>query len=127
MPHRPEDVRAVALVGAGGCGKTTLTETALFLSKAISRKGSVEEGNTVSDHDADERERRQSLTATPVHLPWSGQHLQIIDTPGAQDFVGEPTAAMAAVETVAVAVNAHDGVTVAGRRRFQEAGKLGLV
>ena len=127
MPHTPDDVRNVALVGAGGCGKTTLVETALFLAKAVSRKGTVEEGNTVSDFDADEKERKQSLTATPVHLTWAGKRLQVIDTPGSQDFVGEPVAAMAAVETVAVAVNAHDGVTVAGRRRFQEAGKLGLV
>jgi elongation factor G len=87
----------------------------------------VEEGNTVSDFDLDEKERKQSLTATPVHLTWAGKRVQIVDTPGAQDFVGEPTAAMAAVETVAVAVSAHGGPTVAARRRFQEAGRLGLV
>lgn len=117
----------MALVGAGGAGKTTLTETALFLAKAISRKGTVEEGNTATDFDADERERKQSLTASPVHLTWSDTFIQWIDCPGAADFVGEPTAAMAAVETVAVAVTAKDGVSVTARRRFQEAGKLGLV
>jgi elongation factor G len=127
VPHQPDDVRSVALVGAGGAGKTTLVETALFLAKAVGRKGTVEEGNTASDFDPDEKERKQSLTATPVHLPWGGKYVQLIDTPGAQDFVGEPTAAAAAVETVAIAVNAHDQVSVSARRRFQEAGRLGLV
>src|SRR5207248_5825596 len=89
VSYRPDDVRNVALVGAGGCGKTTLVETALFLAKAVSREGTVEEGNTASDYDPDERERRQSLTATPLHLPWAGKRLQVIDTPGAQGYVGE--------------------------------------
>ena len=127
MAHRPEDVRNVALVGAGGAGKTTLVETALFLAKAITRKGTVEEGNTTTDYDPDERERKQSLTATPVHLTWDGRRIQLTDCPGAQDFVGEAVAAASAVETVVIAVNAHDGVTVTSRRRFEEAGRLGLV
>ena len=127
MSHRPDDVRNVAFVGAGGAGKTTLVETALFLAKATTRKGTVEEGNTVSDFDPDEKERKQSLTATPVHLAWAGKRIQMIDTPGAQDFVGEPTAAMTAVETVAICVSAHGGPTVAARRRFHEAGRAGLV
>jgi elongation factor G len=124
VAYRPEDVRNVALVGAGGSGKTTLVETALFLAKAISRKGTVAEGNTTSDYDPDEKERKQSITSTPVHLTWDGStRIQIIDTPGAQDFVGEPTAAMCAVETVVIAVNAKDGVGVTARRRFHEAEK----
>ncbi len=94
----------MALVGAGGAGKTTLTETALFLAKAISRKGTVEEGNTTTDFDPDEKERKQSLTAKPVHLTWGSTFVQWIDCPGAADGVG-----------------------VTARRRFQEAGKLGLV
>jgi elongation factor G len=117
----------VALVGAGGSGKTTLVETALFLAKATSRKGTVAEGNTVTDYDPDERDRKQSLTAATVHLPWQGKHVQIVDAPGAPDFVGEAVAATAAVETVAVCVNAHDGVGVTARRRFHEAGKAELV
>jgi elongation factor G len=127
VAHRPEDVRNVALVGAGGAGKTTLLETALFLAKATTRRGTVEEGNTVTDFDPDEKERRQSLTATPVHLTWAGKRIQVVDTPGSQDFVGEPTAAEAAVETIAVCVNAHDGVGVGARRRFHDSEKLGLV
>lgn len=127
MTHRPEDVRTAALVGAGGAGKTTLVETALFLAKVTSRKGSVEEGNTTTDFEPEERERRQSLVAAPVRLPWADTRIQLIDCPGAADFVGEPTAAMAACETVAIAVPAKGGVGVTARRRFEEAGRLGLV
>ncbi len=127
MAHRPEDVRNVALVGPGGSGKTTLVETALFLAKATSRKGTIEEGNTVTDFDPDERARKHSLTTSAVHLPWSATRIQLLDTPGAMDFAGAPAAAMAAVETVAIALPAHDGVGVTARRRFVEAGALGLV
>ena len=127
MAHRPEDVRNVALVGPGGGGKTTLVETALFLAKVTSRKGTVEEGNTVSDFDPDERSRKHSLTTAAVHLPWDATRVQLLDTPGAMDFAGAPAAAMAAVETVAIAVPAHDGVGVTARRRFVEAGAMGLV
>jgi elongation factor G len=126
VAHRPEDVRNVALVGAGGTGKTTLVETALFLAKATTRKGSVDEGNTVTDFDPDERDRKQSILGAVVHLPWQGARVQLIDTPGSADFAGEPAAALAAVETAAICVSAHDGVGVTARRRFQEAGAAGV-
>jgi elongation factor G len=119
MAHRPEDVRTVALVGAGGAGKTTLVEALLFKAKAISRRGSVPERNTVTDYDPDEKERQHSILATPVHLPWDGKHVQVIDTPGALDFVGEALPALAAVEMAVVCVNAHDGIPVATRRLWK--------
>ena len=126
MAHRPEDVRNLALVGAGGSGKTTLAESLLSLAKVTNRKGSVPEKNTVSDWDADEKERQQSLFATLVHLPWEGKLIQIIDTPGAMDFLGEPALALAAVETALVCVNAHDGISVATRKLFRMAQQAGL-
>ncbi len=126
MAHRPEDVRNVALVGAGGAGKTTLAEALLHVAKATSRLGSIPEKNTVSDWDEDERERQHSIFATPLHLTWEGKRIHLIDTPGALDFIGEAVlAAVAAVEIAAICVNAHDGVGVATRglyKAIREAG-----
>ncbi len=126
MAHNPEDVRNVALVGSGGAGKTTLSEALLHHCKVTSRRGSVEEKNTVSDWDPEEQERQQTMLATPVHMPWDGKRINLIDTPGALDFVGEGICALAAVETAIICVNAHDGVNVATRRIFRSARDQGL-
>jgi len=126
MAHRPEDLRNVALVGAGGAGKTTLVEALLHLAKATNRKGSVPEKNTVSDWDEDEKERQHSIFATPVHLAWEGKRINLIDAPGAIDFIGEPVSALAAVETALICVNAHDGVGVATRRLYKAIQAAGL-
>lgn len=126
MTHRPEEVRNLALIGAGGAGKTTLIEALLHLAKVTTRKGSVPERNTVGDWEADERERQQTLLAKVLHLPWEGKHIQILDTPGAIDFLGEPAMALAAVETALVCVNAHDGLPVAARKQIRMAQQAGL-
>src|SRR5262245_6248554 len=126
MAHRPEDVRSVALVGSGGSGKTTLVESLLHLAKQTTRKGSVPEKNTVTDFDPDEKERGQSIFSAVVHLPWEGKRIQVIDAPGSIDFIGEPLAAITAVETVAIVVNAHQGISVATRKMYRAARSLGL-
>lgn len=126
MAHRPEDVRTLALIGAGGSGKTTLLEALLALTKVTSRKGSVAEKNTFSDHDPDEKERGHSLFTTVAHLPWEGKRIQVLDAPGSIDFLGEPATALAAVETAVLCVNAHDGVTTGARKLGRMALALGL-
>ena len=126
MAHRPSDVRNAVLIGAGGAGKTTLVESLLHKAKVTSRRGTVPEKNTVTDWDDDERERQHSLLATPVHMNWKDHRLQLIDTPGALDFMGEAICGMAACETALVIVNAHDGVGVATRRLFRAARDQGL-
>ncbi len=126
MTHRPDEVRNVVLLGASGAGKTTLLESLLALAKVTSRKGSIAERNTVGDWDPEERERQHTLFAKVVHLPWEGRTIQLIDTPGAMDFLGEPAMAVAAVETAVLCVNAHDGIPVAARRQFRLAREAGL-
>ena len=126
MAHSPEDVRNVALVGAGGSGKTTLAETLLHHCKVTTRLGSVSEKNTVTDWDEDEKDRQHSIVATPVHMPWDGHRINLIDAPGALDFIGEAICALSAVETAVICVNAHDGVGVATRRLARAARDQGL-
>ncbi len=126
MAHRSEDVRNAALVGAGGAGKTTLVESLLFLTKDSGRKGSIAEKNTVCDWDDDEKDRQHTILSTPVRVHWENKHVNLIDTPGALDFIGEPMAALAAVEMAVVCVNAHDGVGVATRKLFRAARDMGM-
>jgi elongation factor G len=121
MAHQPDDVRNVVLIGAGGSGKTTLAEALLHKTKTTTRRGSVEEGNTVTDWDDEEKERKHSILASAVHMKWKTNRINLIDTPGALDFLGEAICGMAACETALVCVNAADGVGVAARRQFRAA------
>jgi elongation factor G len=103
-------IRTIALVGPAAAGKTTLTEALLARSGAVPAAGSVERGNTVSDHDLLERRMQHSLNAAVVHLQHAGARIHLIDTPGATDFLGQSLPALEAVETVAVVINAAVGI-----------------
>ncbi len=116
----------MTLIGSGGSGKTTLAETLLHHCKVTTRKGSVEEKNTLTDWDEEEKERQHSILATPVHMRWDGRHINLIDTPGALDYIGEAVCGLAASETAILCINAHDGVSVATRRLFRAARDLGM-
>lgn len=105
-------IRNVVLVGHAGCGKTTLAEAMLFEAKAISRRGSVDEGNTQSDYTSLEQERRHSLFASVLHVSWKDNKINILDTPGLDDFVGEVVTALKVADTAVVMLNARSGVEV---------------
>ena len=77
------------MLGHSGSGKTTLAETMLFESGGINRRGEVESGNTQSDFTDLERERNNSIFSTLLHADWRGNKINILDTPGSDDFVGE--------------------------------------
>ena len=87
--YGPEKIHNVGLFGHGGSGKTTLTEALLLTAKAISRAGRVEDGNTVSDYDPDEQQRRQSINLSVAPLEWKDNKINLIDVPGTADFAGE--------------------------------------
>ncbi|MCW3480975.1 elongation factor G [Neisseriaceae bacterium JH1-16] len=127
MPNYPvEAIRTVALVGHGGGGKTTLAEALLCKSGAITTAGTVERGDTVCDFDPLERDYLHSLGSALAHFRHGGAEVRLIDTPGYHDFVGQALAALTAVETALVVVNAQNGIELSTRRMMDWAGERGL-
>ena len=109
---KTEDIRNVALVGHGSTGKTSLAEAMLFSSGAVGRLGRVDEGTTVSDFDPDENKRKISINLSLLPCEWKGKKLNIIDTPGYADFVGEMKTGLRAADAAIVVVCASSGVEV---------------
>lgn len=107
-----DHVRNVALVGHQGSGKTMLAEAMLFASGAIRRMGSIETNSTVSDYHPSEHERQMSVFNSLVHAEWKGHKINIIDTPGYPDFVGEVISALRVADTAIFVMNAVEGVQV---------------
>jgi elongation factor G len=107
-----KDIRNVLLVGHGGSGKTTLFEAMLFASGAITRMGTIEDGNTVSDHDPDEQRRQISVSLAMSPIEWKDAKINVLDAPGTADFVGDVRSAVRAADAVIVVVSAVDGVEV---------------
>jgi len=105
-------IRNVALVGHGGAGKTTLTEALLFVSGAIPRMGRVEDGTTVGDFDPEEHKRTISVSLALAPLEYEGHKINVIDTPGYADFVGDVAAALRAADLAVFVVSAVEGVEV---------------
>lgn len=105
-------IKNVVLLGSHGCGKTTLAETMLFEAGLIQRRGRVEDKNTVSDHTDLEHERGSSVYSTVLHTEWQGYKINIIDTPGLDDLVGETIPALRVADTCVLLLNAHHGVEV---------------
>ncbi|PHS52528.1 MAG: elongation factor G [Lutibacter sp.] len=105
-------IKNVAFVGAHKSGKTTLAETMLFEAGLVKRRGSVENKNTVSDYHEIEQERETSIFATPLHTEWRNYKINIIDTPGLDDFIGEIASTMRVADSVVTLVNAQHGVEV---------------
>jgi len=107
-----KDIRNVLLVGHGGSGKTTLLEAMLFTAGALTRMGTVEDGNTVSDHDPDEQRRQISVSLAMAPIEWKDTKINVLDAPGTADFVGDVRSAVRAADAVIVVVSAVDGVEV---------------
>jgi elongation factor G len=126
MSYNTEQIRNVALAGHPGAGKTTLFEALLHAGGALQTAGTIERGNTVSDFDPIEKERGHSIDAAIASIDHAaaGQplvHVNLIDTPGYPDFRGPTLSALAAVETVAVVVDADTGVEYGTRRMMEYA------
>ncbi len=110
--YHTKSIRNIALLGHSGAGKTTLAECMLYEGGAITRRGTVQEGNTVSDHYNIEKERQNSVFASVLHVPWKDSKINIIDTPGYDDFTGEVISALKVADTAVIVLNATQGVEV---------------
>ena len=119
--YTTESIRALAFVGHGGAGKTTLAEALLFKAGAIAQQGSVEKGNTVCDFDPQEKSAGHSLNSALVNFAAEGVHIHLIDTPGYPDFAGQAVAALAGVDTAIVVINAQTGIELATERMMRAA------
>lgn len=124
--YRTEQIRNVAVVGHGGSGKTSLTEALLFGTGAISRLGKVEEGNTASDHEPDEIRRRISINLSVNPCEYRDTKINVLDTPGYADFVGEVKEALRVVETVVFVIDGVGGVEVGTELTWKMADEAGL-
>jgi elongation factor G len=120
------EIRNVALVGHGGAGKTTLAEALLHRAGAIDRLGRVDEGTTVCDHEPEEQRRHLSLSLAVAPFEWKGHKVNLVDTPGYADFIGEVRAALRVVDLAVFVVSAVDGVEVQTEAIWREAERLGL-
>lgn len=121
-----ENLRTVALVGQSGAGKTTLAESLLHKTGMINAPGSVEKGNTVCDYDALEKSHQHSLKLAVAHLSYKETRIHLLDTPGFPDFMGQALCALDAVETVAVVINAQNGIEFTTQRMMHWAETRGL-
>lgn len=122
MPKYTTDaIRNIALVGHAGSGKTTLHEKLLETAGVIGKAGSVERGDTVSDFEPLEHERGHSLNTALASLDYQDTHINLIDCPGFPDFRGQTLAALTAVETTAVVINAQNGIEMVTHRIMERA------
>ena len=121
--YSTQNLRNIVLMGHAGSGKTTFSESMLLLGGAITRRGSVEEKNTVSDNYEFEQERGCSILSSPMYAEWKDTKFNIIDTPGYDDYIGEMVAAVKATDAGVIFVNAQGGVEVGTENAWNEAAK----
>lgn len=124
--YTSDALRNVVLMGHGNSGKTTLSEALLHVSGAISRMGRVEDGNTVSDFDDEERRHGYSISSALIPVEWGSVKINLIDTPGYADFEGEVVAASHATEAAAITVDGTAGVEAGTETAWEHADRARL-
>jgi elongation factor G len=123
---RPSSVRNVVLVGHSGSGKTTLVEALALATGAVNRAGRVEDGGSLSDYDEIEHRQQRSVQLSLVPVEWDGIKINLLDTPGYADFVGELRAGLRAADAALFVVSAADGVDGSTRMVWEECAAVGM-
>ncbi|MGN0312339.1 MAG: elongation factor G [Lachnospiraceae bacterium] len=113
-----DKIRNVAILGHGGCGKTSLVEAMAFLAGDINRMGKVEDGNTISDYDKEEIKRLFSIQTTLVPIIWQDTKINFLDTPGYFDFVGEMEEAVSVADAAIIVVSGKNGIEVGTKKAW---------
>jgi elongation factor G len=124
--YRGEQLRNIVLLSHGGAGKTSLAEAMLYDSGGVSRLGRVDEGTTVSDYDPEEIRRKISVNTSVIPCEWDGHKVNVLDTPGYADFVGEVKGALRAADSAIVILDAVAGVEVGTELVWEYADELDL-
>ncbi|MDR0927639.1 MAG: elongation factor G [Ignavibacteria bacterium] len=122
--YEPSKIRNVAITGHAGSGKTSFVEAMLFKAGAISRKGAVEDGNTVSDHIEIEQERHSSIYSAITYAEYNDTKINIIDTPGYDDYIGEMLAPVHVSDICITLFNAQNKVEVGAELAYTYSGKM---
>ena len=124
--YRTDEIRNVVLLGHGGCGKTSLVEAMAYVSGATNRMGKVSDGNTISDFDKEEQKRKFSVSTSLVPIEWEKAKINILDTPGYFDFVGEVEEAVSAADAAVIVVSGKAGVQVGTEKAWALCDKYNL-
>ena len=124
--YRTDEIRNVVLLGHGGSGKTSLAEAMLYVSGATNRMGKISESNTVSDFDKEEQKRGFSISTSLIPIEWEKAKINILDTPGYFDFVGEVEEAVSAADAAVIVVSGKAGVQVGTEKAWELCDKYNL-
>jgi len=116
--YTSEKIRNIVLLGHGGCGKTSLVEAMALRAGIISRIGKITDGNTISDYDKEEIKRKFSISSAIIPIEWAGSKINIIDTPGYFDFVGQVEEAIRVADAAIIVINGKSGIEVGTERAW---------
>ena len=124
--YRTDEIRNVVLLGHGGSGKTSLAEAMAYVSGATKRMGKITDGNTISDFDKEEQKREFSISTSLIPIEWEKAKINILDTPGYFDFVGEVEEAVSAADAAVIVVSGKAGVEVGTEKAWELCDKYKL-
>ncbi len=124
--YETKQIRNVVVLGHGGCGKTTMVEAMAYVTGAIKRMGKISDGNTISDFDKEETKRLFSIGTSIVPIEWENIKINLLDTPGYFDFVGEVEEALSAADAAIIVINGKSGIEVGTQKAWDFCEKYNL-